>query len=90
MTEVGICWRAASLAVQVRKFSRWQGRSGVPSGTGSTRRQPRAEAALIAVSTPAAPGEVGVFAGSGLFWRGTGVGVAIVTIDGCGRRVGWW
>lgn len=41
-------------------------------------------------STPAAPGEVGVFAGSGLFWRGTGVVVAIVTIDGCGRRVGRW
>jgi hypothetical protein len=44
----------------------------------------------LRANTPAAPGGVGVFAGSGLSWRGTGVGVAIVTIDGCGRRVGWW
>lgn len=49
MTEVGICWRAVPLVVELRKFSRWQGRSGAPSGTGSTRRHPRAEAALIAV-----------------------------------------
>jgi WD40 repeat protein len=63
--------------------------------TGTALGEPIAEHrydvwAVAVINTPVVPDEVDVFAGSGLFWPGIGVGGAIVTIDVCGRSIGSW